>query len=381
MSKHPYERIAMACQGGGSLGAYHIGALQAMEENGYSPDMVAGISIGAFTASIIAGNPPAKRIEKLEKFWNTISWPELDPMGISNLMPELRKLHNKMSTLMGYVFGQPNFFVPRFPAPQFQPKGTPAATSYYDTSKMIETLREFVDYDGINSGKLGRLLLGATRVTDGELVFFDSAEMKIGPEHTLASGAFPPGFPGSRINGELYWDGGCSSNTPLEGIFNAKPKKNTLVFMVDLFGPNGKEPKDMEDVDHINKELQFASRTAHHIGHIQNRHNLGKAVHHLFEALKKASPDSEKDPILKELKEFASDSLFDVVHISYDKLETEVQTSDCEFSRLSIKDRRDQGYKDMKAALSHAAWLKGDRKVHQGSKVHRYVGEKHHSSK
>lgn len=381
MAKHPYERIAMACQGGGSLGAYHIGALQAMEENGYSPDMVAGISIGAFTASIIAGNPPEKRLEKLEKFWDTISWPESDPAGVTNLSPELRRFHNKISTMTGILFGQPNFFTPRNPPPQLQPKGTLAATSYYDTSKMLDTLREYVDFDGINSGKLARLLLGVTRVTDGELVFFDSAKTKIGPEHVLASGAMPPGFPGVRINGELFWDGGCASNTPLEGIFDAQPKKDTLVFMVDLFGPNGKEPQDMDDVDLKIKELEFTSRTAHHIGHLQSRHNLASAINHMFDVLKKNYPDYEKDAILKELKNLGADYLFDVVHISYDKPKMEIPSSDCEFSKLSIKDRKDMGYNDMKGAIGHAAWLKDGRKSHEGSRVHRYHGGKHKSTK
>ncbi|MBN9412690.1 MAG: patatin-like phospholipase family protein [Candidatus Paracaedimonas acanthamoebae] len=373
-NKGSYSRVAMACQGGGSLGAYHIGALRAMQEAGYSPDTIAGISIGAFTAALIAGNTPQTRIAKLEKFWDTISWPDIPPM--SNLTDEIKKFHNTLTSLQGFLFGQPNFFSPRFPIPQMQPKGTAASTSYYDTSKLKETLLQFVDFDGINSGKLGRLILGATRVKDGQLIFFDSAKMKIGPEHVMASGSMPPGFPGMVIDGDLYWDGGCASNTPLEGIFDADPKVDTLCFMVDLFAANGKEPQDMDEVTIKLKELQFASRTAHHIEHLSKRHNLSRYLQHLMDAL---PADLQKDPIMKEIQDFSNDTKFDIVHIAYDKPKYEVSSSDCEFSKMSIKDRATYGYQHMKAAIEHSPWLK-EREAHIGSTIHKFVGTKHLSS-
>jgi len=364
-----YKRIAMACQGGGSLGAYHIGVLRAMEEYGYSPNMVAGISIGAFVGSIIAGNEPSKRIPALEKFWEKISWPETPTFG-QEPQGDARKFFNTLSSLQGFLFGQPGFFTPRFPGPSFQPKGTPAATSYYNTAKIRDTLLEFVDFEGINSGKLARLILGATNVKDGSLVFFDSAKMTIGPEHVIASGAMPPGFPGIEIDGELYWDGGCSSNTPLEGIFDAEPKVDTLCFMIDLFAATNQIPKDMDDVNILLKDIQFTSRTAHHIDNITKRKNLRSSVSYLLKQL----PKTEKNnPLIKEIEEYGEDNLFEIIHLSYLKPDHEIPSADCEFSRLSIKDRQDRGYKDMKLVLEHAPWV-ADHKGFVVSRVHRYVG-------
>ena len=205
MSKNKYERIALACQDGGSRGAYHIGAYQALKEAGYLPDVCSGISIGAFTAALIAGNNPEDRMEKLRGFWDTISWPEI-MQGIP-VPPEMRKMHNSMTSMQGFIFGQPNFFEPRMPGAQHQPKGTIAAISHYDTSKLKDTLLKFVNFDRINNNKT-RLLLGATRVKNAEMVFFDSAKEKIGPEHVMASGAMPLGFPPIIINGDMYWEGG-----------------------------------------------------------------------------------------------------------------------------------------------------------------------------
>src|SRR5689334_23773105 len=73
----PFERIALILQGGGALGAYQAGVYQALAEADLHPDWVAGISIGAINAAIVAGNPPASRVEKLREFWELVSGPQL----------------------------------------------------------------------------------------------------------------------------------------------------------------------------------------------------------------------------------------------------------------------------------------------------------------
>ncbi|MBX9620878.1 MAG: patatin-like phospholipase family protein [Alphaproteobacteria bacterium] len=367
-----YKRVAMACQGGGSLGGYHVGALKAMQEEGYFPSLVAGISIGAFIGSIIAGNKPEDRIEKLTKFFEKISWPEISLFPDST--GDVRKFMNTLSSLQGFLFGQPAFFAPRIPAPTHRLKGTPGATSYYDTSMLRDTLLEFVDFDGINSGKLARLILGVTHVKDGSLVFFDSAKMPLGPEHVMASGAMPPGFPGIEIDGELYWDGGCASNTPLEGILNTEPKEDTLCFMIDLFAPESNLPEDMTDVTLTMKNIQFSSRTAHSLKQISHKKNLHSYINYLLKQLPSTVKDS---PVLKEIREEAKDTtLFDIIHLSYDKPPYEVSTCDCEFSRNSLRDRAAHGYKDMKTALTDLSWMK-DHAEGTSSRIHRFIGEVH----
>lgn len=366
---HDYKRIGLACQGGGSLGAYHIGAYKAMHENGFLPDIVSGISIGAFTAAIIAGNEPENRVKKLNEFWEAISWPDF-PVFDAGIQADI--IHNKLSSMMGFMFGQPNFFSPRVPAPQFHPEGSIEATSYYDTTPILENLDYFVDFKRINSGKT-RLILGAVKVKDGELVFFDSASMKIGPENVVASGSMPPGFPGTRIAGDLFWDGGCVSNTPIDGIFDAKPAMDTLVFMIDLFNPVGKEPCNLDDVTTRSKDILYTSRTAHNLTHVSKRHNLAKALGHVYELLPQ---DLRNDPVVKELKEYTVDTKFDVVHIIYDPPEYEVSTKDCEFSRTSIERRSEHGYDDMNRIIDQTPWLKKV-PVHKASSIHRFMGSKH----
>ncbi|MEO5355834.1 MAG: patatin-like phospholipase family protein [Nitrospirae bacterium YQR-1] len=354
MKKHGYESIGMAFQGGGSLGAYHIGAYKALSEGSYEPDVVSGISIGAFTAAIIAGNEPQDRLKSLYGFWDSIAWPDVS--GFAKAGTQLKRFHNTLSSIQGFLFGQPNFFSPRLPAPQFYPVGSTEATSYYDTEELASTLKKFVNFDRINTSKT-RLLLGSVRVKDSVLKFFDSRHAKdnnykIGPEHVMASGAMPPGFPGIRVDGDLYWDGGCISNTPLKGIYKAIPDMDMLVFMIDLFNPIGKEPEDMNDVTTRYKDILYSSRTFDHIKYINKRHNLACA---LSKALGNANLDSDT---YAELKFMLRDKIFDIVHIVYDAPAFEVPTKDCEFSKSSIRERAEHGYNDMVKALRESPWLK-----------------------
>jgi NTE family protein len=342
-----YTHIAMACQGGGSLGAYHVGALAAMSEAGYDPDVVGGISIGAFTAAIIAGNDPGRRQERLEQFWRMISWPDM-PFSFDG-GNWLRKWHNQMSSLQGFVFGQPAFFQPRlFSVPALQIPGSPAATSYYDTSALLETLPQVVDFDRINRRET-RLILGATRVRDGMPVWFDNFQQPLGPEHVMASGAMPPGFPGVTIGGELYWDGGCYSNTPLEGIYeNLCDQGDTLCFVINLFGPSGHLPQDMDDVTLTMKDIQFSNRVRNGIKAISKRHRYAYCLRQIMESHPQAIASQSQREEIGKLKKVGR---FDFVQILYEKPPYEAATCDCEFSRSSIDSRIHRGYDDMKLAL------------------------------
>ena len=55
----------MVLSGGGALGAYQAGVYEGMSEQRFAPDWVAGVSIGAINAALIAGNPAERRIERL----------------------------------------------------------------------------------------------------------------------------------------------------------------------------------------------------------------------------------------------------------------------------------------------------------------------------
>jgi NTE family protein len=280
-------QVILLLQGGGALGAYHIGAYQALHEAGMEPQWIAGVSIGAFNACILAGNPPTQRLASLENLWYTISRPESVDFWTSVHGLE-RRAHNTASHVEAILLGQPNFFYPRFPGPQFMPDQAPEEVSYYVSTPMLRTLREFADFDLVNA-KQTRLSVGATHVKTGALIFFDNSKQVLTPEHILASGSLPPGLPGTRIDGELFWDGGCVSNTPLDVVFDEPFDGRRIVFMIDLWSSLGKEPRNMDELRWRQNDILYASRSTHRLQSLAARHNL----QHALLRLKVKDPNSE----------------------------------------------------------------------------------------
>ena len=106
-----------------------------------------------------------------------------------------------------------------------------------------------------------RFSVGAVNVRTGNFVYFDNDTHTIRPEHVMASGSLPPGFPAIEIDGEFYWDGGLVSNTPLQWVVESRPRQDTLAFQVDLWSARGELPRNLAEVATRQKEIQYSSRT------------------------------------------------------------------------------------------------------------------------
>src|ERR1700741_3186340 len=260
----PFECVTLLLQGGGALGAYQGGVYEALAEADIHPDWVAGISIGAINAAIIAGNPPNSRVDRLREFWTHVTssapWDWLgNPFDLAR-SDDTRNLLNQMSANFAVACGATGFFSARAMMPWLQPGGTLGATSFYDTRDLKHTLERLVDFDRLNAG-MTRFSAGAVNVRTGNFVYFDTSTHKITPEHVMASGALPPVFPAVEIDGEQYWDGGLVSNTPLGWMVDAGPPRDPLVFQVDLWSARGQFPPNMARVATRQKEIQYSSRT------------------------------------------------------------------------------------------------------------------------
>ncbi|MCX7207167.1 MAG: patatin-like phospholipase family protein [Proteobacteria bacterium] len=351
-------KVVLVLQGGGALGAYHIGAYAAMQEAGFEPDWVTGISIGAINAAVIACNEPDQRLEKLEALWEMISRP--DGWG-SFLSGKSLWAFNQFSVAEAMLLGQPNFWSPRMPSPLLATTIPTDQASFCDTTPMLGTLRDLASFADLNAGKTARLTLGATNVNTGELVFFDSAKQEIAAEHVLASGSLPPGFAATKIGEEYFWDGGCVSNTPLNAVLDDKGEDDLLVFMVDLWSAEGPLPTSMDAVAWRQKEIQYASRNS--------QVEAACTTHNLRRALAKASPDTKA--VGKESAMDVPQRHIDIVHITYTPSAEEGSCSDAEFSRPSIARRRAAGYADMQEALAQSPWKKQERAAHIATTLHR----------
>jgi NTE family protein len=342
----------LVLQGGGALGSYQAGAYQALCRFDFEPEWVAGISIGAINAAIIAGNERDKRVDRLKEFWQTVSpgapWV---PTPITKADRE-RSLYNETNAALVATFGAPGFFTPRLPPAPLWPKGSPQAQSYYDTAPLRKTLERLVDFDRINDLKC-RLSVGAVSVTSGNLKYFDNVELKrqgkrIGPEHIMASGALPPGFPSIVIDGEHYWDGGIASNTPLDYVLDIETKNDLLIFQIDLFSARGPMPESILEAAEREKDIRFSSRTRMSTDKNRQIHNARKAVLDLIEKL---PDDLKSDPSAIYLREAARESTVTVVHLIYRSKNYESSSKDYDFSHVAMVEHWEAGERDVHRSM------------------------------
>jgi NTE family protein len=355
-ARPPFERIALVLQGGGALGSYQAGVYQALAEAQLHPDWVAGISIGAINAALIAGNAPDKRVEKLREFWETVSRPPFDVPDFAwyKITSDLsHRVVNQMRSLGILLGGAPGFFKLRFPPPNLLPPGDLRELSFYDVTPLKATLERLVDFDRINARET-RLSVGAVNVKSGNFAYFDTTTCKIGPEHVMASGALPPGFPATEIEGEYYWDGGIVSNAPLQWVLETPPRQDTLVFQVDLWNARGELPRDLMQIDLRQKEIRYSSRTRLATDHFRRMQRLRRAAAKLLAQLPKAlrgTPEAEM------LAAEADEKVYNIIQLIYRAKSYEGSSKDYEFSRRTMEEHWTAGNDDASRTLAHEAVL------------------------
>jgi NTE family protein len=269
-----------------------------------------------------------------------------------------RTLFNETSAALIATFGVPGFFTPRIPPAPLWPPGSPQGQSYYDTSPLRKTLERMVDFDRINDLKT-RLSVGAVSVTTGNFRYFDNVEFKklgkkIGPEHIMASGALPPGFPSIEIEGEHYWDGGIASNTPLDYVLDEENKQDLLIFQVDLFSARGPLPTSLLEAAEREKDIRYSSRTRMNTDKNKQLHNARKAVRDL---ISKLPEDLRNDPSVAFLREAAKENTVTVVHLIYRSKNYESSSKDYDFSHIGMVEHWRAGERDVHLSMRHEDWL------------------------
>ncbi|MFV2035194.1 MAG: patatin-like phospholipase family protein, partial [Halocynthiibacter sp.] len=306
------ERQVLVLQGGGALGSYQAGAYEALVNADHEPEWVAGISIGAINAALIAGNPPELRVRRLRMFWQKVT--SRITFAPNPGWPLGRGAFNQLSAASAALTGVPGFFRPHLIPAFFMAPGSDGARSYADTAPLRETLLELVDFDLLNRGDM-RISVGAVNVATGNMTWFDSATQRIGPEHIMASGALPPAFPPVEIDGAFYWDGGLVSNTPLQYVLDQQAAAGDIcIYQVDLFSARGKVPASVWDIDQRAKDIRFSSRTRFNTDMMRRLHGVKDAARRLYDKLPE---DLRDDPDARALVGTNADPAITIVHLIY----------------------------------------------------------------
>jgi NTE family protein len=341
-------QVVLVLQGGGALGAYQAGVYQALHESGIEPDWVIGTSIGAINASLIAGNTPRHRMERLDSFWNMMQASAPGPS-----FPDWMGLGNLVSNMATVMRGIPDFFTPNLHALRGSaaPLGVEAA-SYYSTAPLRGTLESLVDFEYLCECHT-RMTVGAVNACSGEMRYFDTARERLGVDHVMASGALPPAFPAVRIDGEPYWDGGIYSNTPIEAVLDDKPRRDSLIFAVNVWHQTAPEPESIWQVMARQKDIQYASRADSHIARQKQIHRL----RHVIRELHKQVPASRRaDPKVASLAAWGCGTTIHVAHMLAPRVEGEDHTKDIDFTPAGIRARRQAGHDDTLRMIQRAPW-------------------------
>ena len=326
-------QVVLVLQGGGALGAYQAGVYQALHEAGIEPDWVIGTSIGAINGALIAGNTAEDRLDRLREFWKRVEYDS--PYASAAIL----------------AYGIRAFFVPRLPVVVgvHAPVGLDRA-SYYSTAPLRDTLAELVSLECLNAKRM-RLTVGAVSVRTGEMRYFDSRERPLGIEHVMASGALPPAFPAVRIDGEAYWDGGVYSNTPIEAVLDDNPRRDSVIFGVNVWQPTGAEPQSIWEVMGRQKDIQYASRADSHIARQKQIHRLRHVIRELIKNL-----PAEKQKQCKDLAAWGCGTTMHVVRLLAPSLDSEDYLKDIDFTPAGIRTRWEAGFTDTLRMIERAPW-------------------------
>jgi len=354
----------LVLQGGGALGAYQVGVYQALHEAGVEPDWVIGTSIGAINAGIIAGSKPAERMDRLREFWRRMEHGHAFDWALPT---QLAASFRNLSTTWG---GLPAFFAPN-PMAFLNAHATLGAegAGYYSVDPLRQTLADLIDFDQVNAGPV-RLTVGASRVTSSEMHYFDSRDTPLDLRHILASGALPPAFPAVRIDGELYWDGGILSNTPVEVVFDDNPRRDSMVYAVHIWNPHGAEPTTIQEVMNRQKDVQYSSRAG---SHIKRQRQLHRLRHVITELSALVPPDKRQSPEVASLAAYGCPTRMHVIRLLAPALECEDHSKDIDFSAPGIRARWDAGYADTMRTLEAAPW-RGEVDPLEGFVLHEAMG-------
>src|SRR5688500_2758997 len=250
------ERVALVLGGGNALGAYLAGAYERLHEQGVRPERIVGASIGAVTGAILAGNPPERRLERLQAFWAeaALHTVRAAPAGLRG-----RQVYNGAHAALAAALGRPSIFGHRYPGLLSVLPGMPGDVALYDHAPLRRTLERLVDFDRLNRADAVRLTIAGTDLETGGDVYFDNARGEIRPEHVLASAAIAPLFPPVEVDGRLLCDPGYANNLPLDPVFDPPPDRDLVCFAVDLFSLRGTRPASLDAVLERAQDIVFAS--------------------------------------------------------------------------------------------------------------------------
>ncbi len=350
--KKSQPETVLVMHGGGSLGAYECGVYKTLSKHGIKFDVIAGTSIGAINAAIIAGAKENDPEKSLENFWLDMA----ETVTPSFLPDNIRSFY---SSMFAGMWGNPNAFKP------ISGFSNPSYFSYlfpylYDVTPLKKTLNKYVDFKKLKNHDRPRLIVTCVDIQKGKSVTFDSKYVNIDLDHVLASAAFPfYGISWIEKDGRYLWDGSLMSNTPLREVINASPKCNKKVYIVNLFPRIHNElPKNMSESWHRARDIMHTDKTGHNVRMSKTISRYLALLKEMHDIIDKSNLDEKLkkrfEKIEPEYHKLACDRgaiIEDIIRIER-KEESHFIFEDADFSLVTIKQLIRQGQEDAERILN-----------------------------
>lgn len=293
--QEPKLETVLIFQGGGSLGAYECGVFKTLHQHKIKFNVVAGTSIGAVNAAIIAGSKNNDPAYDLEQFWLTLA----ETITPSFLTDELREY---LAAFNSATWGNPRAFesIYGFSAFNF----LYSSPFLYNLRPLRETLQKFVDFDNLGKSDRPRLIVTSTDIQKGKAVIFDSKRDKMEPEHILASAGYPfYGISWTKIGEQNLWDGTLLSNTPLREVIDASPRCDKKVYIVNLFPKKHQDmPKNMLESWHRARDIIHTDKTEHNMRMSKIITRYLKIIKEMHDVLEESNLNENQKERLKRLE-------------------------------------------------------------------------------
>jgi NTE family protein len=305
-----HVEVGLVLQGGGALGAYEWGAIEALfaqmdevAKNGtaISLKVVTGVSIGAINGACIVGAKNRKDgLRRLGDLWNDLKF-ETPFTGRVDLFP----FGTSISPARDFsLFGLPGFYSPRMDI-----WNAARWTSLYDTRPLETTLQKHVCFQEIDRSET-TFVVTAVDVERGTLRRFRNKPVSreqeakkteehrfketndvvaFKPCHILASGSLAPQFPWTEIDRCLYWDGGIIDNTPLGDAmeaFSEDDKVYRLLVVMNLYPLTARKPRNLLDVADRVHELSYGNRLRQDRASAKRINDLVRTINQLHKVAK-----------------------------------------------------------------------------------------------
>ncbi len=326
-----------------ALGAYEVGVVQRLsQEKWFPPNVIAGVSIGAINAALMAGGRCGP-VKTLEQAWRRFA------MDLPPALP--RSLQEAAAN-----YGNPNFYLPRLDIADFF-----FWTYLYDVAPLRRTLEELVDFPKLNSPAAPKLVLTAVDVERGEIQSFSNRDpnQPITVEHIVASGALPPSFPMANLSGKKYWDGGVFSNTPLsEAIEGYSSDGQKLLIVVNLFRNAGRIPTNLQEVGSRFMEIMFSNKINADVKVARTYNNFVATMRKIQDLCPDIDAKLHNDPGWMHLRQY--DDIYPMVIEPTDDPDHVMQGGH-NFARDILEKRMKMGFRDTDRLLAQDQGYEGMR--------------------